>query len=300
MFAGIYYGGMYGGSTTSILLNTPGRVGVGGHRDRGLPDGQARAAAGPASRPPRSAPSSPGRSGPSLLTFLAQPVARPRGHVPAGRLLRADGAGLRGGHGAGRRARWCAGCSPVLRPVHRPDRDRPATGQARLTFGVDQLLDGVDIVVVAVGLFAVGEALYVASRLRRAPRRSRPGRGRRWLSRDDCAALVAAVAARHRAGLPVRRAAVRRRGDPDVPLLRAREAARAQARTEEFGKGAIEGVAGPEAANNAAFAGVLVPLLTLGHPDLGDRRDPHRRVPDLRPPARARSCSRTTRTWCGR
>ena len=55
---------------------------------------------------------------------------------------------------------------------------------------------------------------------------------------------------------------------------------------EEFGEGAIEGVAGPEAANNANAAGTLVPLLTLGHPDVGDcGRDP-RRLPAVRHPAR--------------
>ena len=42
MFAGIYYGAMYGGSTTTILLNTPGRVGFDRHRARGQPDGEAR------------------------------------------------------------------------------------------------------------------------------------------------------------------------------------------------------------------------------------------------------------------
>ena len=73
-----------------------------------------------------------------------------------------------------------------------------------------------------------------------------------------------------------------------------RRLARGKAK-EEFGKGAIEGVAGPEAANNAAFTGVLVPLLTLGHPDLGDRRDHARRVPDLRPPARAAAVRATSR-----
>ena len=43
------------------------------------------------------------------------------------------------------------------------------TGQERFTFGVPQLSDGIDVVVVAVGLFAVGECLYVASRLRKGP-----------------------------------------------------------------------------------------------------------------------------------
>ncbi len=59
------------------------------------------------------------------------------------------------------------------------------------------------------------------------------------------------------------------------------------AKPEEFGKGAIEGVAGPEAANNAAAAGVLAPLLTLGLPDLGHRGHPAGRLPGVRAPAGA-------------
>ena len=78
------------------------------------------------------------------------------------------------------------------------------------------------------------------------------------------AALLEAVAARDRVRLPDRRAAGRRRGNPDLPLLRDGE--EADQAPEEFGHGAIEGVAGPEAANNASAAGVLVPLLTLGLP----------------------------------
>ena len=72
------------------------------------------------------------------------------------------------------------------------------------------------------------------------------------------------MAARHGVRLPDRRAARRRRRDPDVPLLR--HGAALSKHPEEFGHGAIEGVAGPEAANNAAAAGVLVPLLTIGLP----------------------------------
>ena len=67
---------------------------------------------------------------------------------------------------------------------------------------------------------------------------------------------------------------------------------------DEFGKGAIEGVAGPEAANNAAAAGVLVPLLTLGLPTSAT-------AAIISPPSRAtasgpaRCCSRTSRRWSG-
>src|SRR5437764_1159823 len=60
----------------------------------------------------------------------------------------------------------------------------PLSGQARLTFGIPQLADGIDVVIVAVGLFAVGEALWVAAHLRRTVDRPIPV-GRPWLSRDD-------------------------------------------------------------------------------------------------------------------
>ncbi len=78
-------------------------------------------------------------------------------------------------------------------------------------------------------------------------------------------AVLEAVAARHGVRLPDRRAARRRRRDPDLPELPGPRS-KLSKNPEEFGKGAIEGVAGPEAANNASVAGTLVPLLSLGLP----------------------------------
>src|SRR3546814_11605475 len=59
------------------------------------------------------------------------------------------------------------------------------SGQARLAFGSPDLLDGIDITVVLVSLFAVGEILYVASRYRSAPPAVNPLSGGRWMTRDD-------------------------------------------------------------------------------------------------------------------
>ena len=85
------------------------------------------------------------------------------------------------------------------------------------------------------------------------------------MTQGGLGALVEAVAARHGDRLPDRRDAGRRRRDRHLPLLfRWRSGSPKQ--PEEFGHGAIEGVAGPEAANNASAAGTLVPLLTLGLP----------------------------------
>ena len=77
--------------------------------------------------------------------------------------------------------------------------------------------------------------------------------------------LLEALAARHGHRLSDRRDAGGRRRDRHLPVLRHRKA-RCPKHPEEFGHGAIEGVAGPEAANNASAAGTLVPLLTLGLP----------------------------------
>ena len=92
-----------------------------------------------------------------------------------------------------------------------------------------ELADGIGIVIVAVGVFAVGEALWTAAHLRRKPVDVIPT-GRPFLGRDDWTPLRRPVAARHRARLPVRRRPGRWRRDADVPLLHHRAEAGRPAR----------------------------------------------------------------------
>jgi putative tricarboxylic transport membrane protein len=136
------------------------------------------------------------------------------------------------------------------------------TGQARFTLGIPQLLDGIDVVIVAVGLFAVGETLYVASRLRHEPLELIPVSGR-WMTRLDWRRSWAPWLRGTAIGFPIGTIPA---GGADVTTFLSYATERKLAKHKEFGHGAIEGVAGPEAANNAAAAGVLVPLLTLGLP----------------------------------
>jgi putative tricarboxylic transport membrane protein len=141
------------------------------------------------------------------------------------------------------------------------------SGTSRLTFGVNELNNGIDIVLVAVGLFAVGEALYVASRLRhRGEDEILDVKGAKTLSRDDLRRSWRPWLRGTALGFPF---GAMPTGGAEIPTFLSyateRRLARGRAK-EEFGKGAIEGVAGPEAANNAAFTGVLVPLLTIGIP----------------------------------
>ncbi len=165
MFAGIYFGGMYGGSTTSILLNTPGEsasvaTAIEGH------EMAKRGRAGPALATAAIGSFVAGTIGILLLTFLAQPVAdlavqlQPADYFALTVLAFVAVTALVGRSLIRGMLSLFIGLFIGLIGIDQ------VSGQSRLTFGVDQLNNGVDVVLVAVGLFAVGEALYIASRLR--------------------------------------------------------------------------------------------------------------------------------------
>src|SRR5699024_11125808 len=130
--------------------------------------------------------------------------------------------------------------------------------------GSPQLLSGVDIIIVVIGLFAIGEALYGLAVLRKAKEESIALKGRIWLNKAE----------RKRVWKPWLRGGLlgfifgsMPTGGSEVPtFLSYNTEKRISKHPEEFGKGSIEGGAGPEAANNASFSGVMVPLLTLGIP----------------------------------
>jgi putative tricarboxylic transport membrane protein len=137
------------------------------------------------------------------------------------------------------------------------------TGQTRLAFGLPALFDGIDVVIVVVALFALGEtfAHLIAGT---GASRVEPLRGQPMLSREDFRRSWPAWLRGTALGFPIGSLPA---GGADVPtFLSYSVEKRLSKRPEQFGRGAIEGVAGPEAANNAAAAGVLVPLLTIGLP----------------------------------
>jgi putative tricarboxylic transport membrane protein len=125
------------------------------------------------------------------------------------------------------------------------------------------LLNGIDVVVVAVGLFAVGEALYVASRLRHDKEEIVPVRGSLLMNRDELNRSWKPWLRGTALGFPIGALPA---GGAEIPTFLSYGLEKRLNPKAPWGKGAIEGVAGPEAANNAAFSGVLVPLLTLGIP----------------------------------
>jgi putative tricarboxylic transport membrane protein len=264
MFAGIYYGAMYGGSTTSILLNTPGESASVATAIEGYQmarRGRAKAALATAAIGSFVA----GTISTLLLSLFAQPVAklattfRASDYFALALLAMVAVTALVGRSLLRGLISLMFGLFLGLVGID------GLTGQARFTFGTTELLEGIDIVVVIVGLFAIGETLYVASRLRSLPTTVSPIEpGTPTLSRDDWRRSWGPWLRGTAFGFPFGALPA---GGADIPtfLSYTYEKHRSKNR-EEFGQGAIEGVAGPEAANNAAFSGVLVPLLTLGIP----------------------------------
>ncbi|HET6627126.1 MAG TPA: tripartite tricarboxylate transporter permease [Nocardioidaceae bacterium] len=267
MFAGIYYGAMYGGSTTSILLNTPGEsasvaTAIEGHEM--AKRGQARAALATAAI---------GSFVAALIsTVLLALVAKPIGHLAVSFratdyfalmiLALVTVTSLVGSSLVRGMAALLLG---VIIGFIGLDSQ---SGQARFTFDSPALFNGVDVVLLIIGLFAIGETLYVLVKGRTRPGVVQPLEpvkgGFMWLNKEQWRRSWGPWLRGAGFGFPF---GVLPSGGAELPTFLSYSYEKQRSRgKDEFGKGAIEGVAGPEAANNASFSGVLVPLLTLGLP----------------------------------
>ena len=181
MLAGIFYGGMYGGSTTSILLNTPGES----SSVVTAIEGNQMARAGRAAQALATAALGSfiaGTIGTSLLVLFAPLVTRfaiSLGAPEYFAIMLLAFIAVTAVLGASRLRGFISLMLGLTIGLVGLDS---VSGQARLTFGIPQLSDGIDVVVVAVGIFALGEALWVAAHLRRRAVDVIPV-GRPWLGR---------------------------------------------------------------------------------------------------------------------
>jgi putative tricarboxylic transport membrane protein len=263
MFAGIYYGGMYGGSTTSILLNTPGEsASIITALQGNLMAKRGRGAAALATAAIGSFVA--GTIGTIGLTLLAPWLVRvgltfgSAEYFALTALAFVTITSLLGRSIARGLLSLLLGLAIGLVGID------SLTGQARFTFGIPQLQSGIDVVTVAVGLFAVGETLWVASRLRHDTGTINPIVGSVWMTLDEWRRSWRPWLRGTAIGFPIGSLPA---GGAEIPTFLSYTLERRLSKhPEEFQVGAIEGVAGPEAANNAAAAGVLAPLLTLGLP----------------------------------
>ena len=266
MFAGIYYGAQFGGSTTSILLNTPGESSsMVTALEGNLMARNGRA--GPALATAAIGSFVAGTIATVFLTLFAPIVATLAlrfGPAEYFAILVLSFTTVSAVLGASMlRGFVSLGIGLTIGLIGLDS----TSGIARYTLAVPELVDGIEVVLVAVGLFAVGEALY--SLLYQKEETS--GRHRLtslWMTRSDWKRSVPAWLRGTLIGFPFGSIPA---GGAEIPTFLSYSAERKLSKyPKEFagskGEGAIEGVAGPEAANNASATGSLVPLLTLGIP----------------------------------
>ena len=266
MFGGIYYGAMYGGSTTSILVKLPGEASsvmtaVDGFRmtckGRG---GAALATAAIGSF-------IAGTFATLMLMLMAPALVEfalafgPSEYFALMVLALTATTGLSGESPAKGVFATLLGLALGTIGIDLQ------TGQARFTFGAQGLLGGMNVVIVTVGLFAVGEVFWYAATRPTSTEERVPVGGPVRLTREEWrrsfpAWIRGTVIGFFTGILPGAGATVASFLSYDVER-------RFSKAPEEFGDGAIEGVAGPEAANNASAGGSLVPLLALGIPGSG-------------------------------
>ena len=263
MFAAVFYGAMYGGSTTSILLNTPGEAGavitsVEGHKM--AKKGRAGAALTTAAIGSFVA----GLIATIFLAAAAPTLAELALKVqPAGYVALIVFAFAAVGTFLGSsRVRGLVSLSVGL-IIGLVGADQQ-TGINRLSFGIQEATDGFEVIVVIISFFAIGEVLYYASRFKDDAWRVLPVKGKVWMDREDFRRSWKPWLRGTAIGFPM---GLIPAGGSEVPTFISYSVEKKLSKhKEEFGEGAIEGVAGPEAANNANAAGVLVPLLALGLP----------------------------------
>ena len=262
-FGGIYYGAMYGGSTTSILLNTPGEAGsmvTAMEGNKMAESGRAGAALATAAIGSFVA----GTIATVLVTFFAPLVAEyavrlgPPEYFMLMVLAFTTVSAVLGKSTLRGMVALFVGLAMGLIGIDQ------ITGQARYTGGVPELMDGIEVVLIAVGLFAVGEALYNVMYEGRVDETQNRLTSTHMTKEEWKRSWPAWIRATF-IGFPFGTVPA---GGSEIPTFLSYAAEKKLSKhKEEFGTtGAIEGVAGPEAANNAAITATLIPLLTLGIP----------------------------------
>lgn len=266
MFAGVYFGGLFGDSTMAILMNTPGQASsiastFEGHRMARAgraPQALATAAIGAfiggmiacvvvVFLAPALADFS-ANFGPQEFFALALFAFVATSSVVADSVLK----GL---------SSLVLGLGIAVVGIDQ------TSGAERFSFGVPQLFDGISLVTVTVAVLALGEVLHIASRIRRDPTtRAIKASGRPFLSRAEFREALPAWLRGTGIGLPF---GVIPAGGAEVPTFVAYGLERQLDRRRKeprFGKGAIRGLAAPEAAGNATTGTAMGALLALGLP----------------------------------
>ena len=263
MLAGIYYGAQYGGSTTAILINLPGEssaavTALDGH------EMAKRGRAGPALATAALGSFFAGTVGTIVLALFAVPLARAALNFGPADFFSLVVLGLVASIALASGSTLKALAMIVLGLLLGTVGQDLGTATPRFTFGIRELYQGLNFVSLAVGLFGVAEILrnLEGGEMKRSAMVEKV-KGL-WLTKADFRRIIGPVL--RGTGLGSALGVLPGAGHVLASFVSYGVEKRTSKHPEEFGKGAIEGVAGPESANNAAAQTSFIPLLTLGIP----------------------------------
>ena len=267
MMCGIYYGTKYGGSTTAILIRTPGEAASVMTSLDGYAMAQ-KGRAGAALAVSAIGSFIAGTIGVVALTLFALPLASmalkfgPAEYFCLMLFAMTAVSSLTGKSPAKGMLATILGLMIATIGIDLQ------SGQPRYTMGIPEFQDGVGFIVVVVGLFAMAEVFRGLEEVHKgtAPEMIKIS-GKLWLTREEWQRSIGPIWRGGILGFVI--GVLPGAGGTIASIMSYTTEKRLSKHPEEFGKGAIEGVAGPEAANNSDTAGALVPLLTLGVPGGG-------------------------------
>jgi putative tricarboxylic transport membrane protein len=261
MLAGIYYGAQYGGTITSVLISTPGEAATVVTTIDGYQMAR-RGRAGAALSISAIGSFVAAIISLALLMALAPPFADLALRFGPPEMLAVMVLGLATIVSFSGEDRVLGATTAVLGLVIAMVGVDTGSGVSRYTFGSVDLMSGIPFVEVMIGLFAVGEVLHQIREGAVAPIRARFRE--LLLTRDDLRRSGGAIL--RGSGLGFVFGCLPGAGSTLASFMAYGVEKRVSKHRDEFGSGAIEGVAAPESANNAAAQANFVPTLTLGIP----------------------------------
>lgn len=263
---GVYYGAMYGGSRASILLNTPGDGAAVAATFDGFPmtkQGRAEAALAISAI----ASFIGGVIATIIMVFVSIPVARFAIKFGSAEYFQLYVFALAATASMTKGNRIKGFIAMILGLMIATIGIDAQSGVKRFTLGILELQSGIDFLIVIIAIFALGEVFKSFQNIKDGKAKMQTEFGRIWISKNDWKRSVWPILRSSPLGFFI--GALPGAGGTMASLMAYNNERQISKHPEEFGDGAIEGLAAPEAANNAASVGAMIPMLTLGIPGSG-------------------------------
>lgn len=263
---GVYYGAMFGGSRSSILINTPGD----GAALAATFDGYPMAMKGKAESALAISAIASFIGGVISVVFMvlvATPVARFALKFGAAEyfMLMVAALVMTSSMSKGNMLKGLIATAMGLM-ISTVGIDSQ-TGVQRFTFGVLELQTGIDFLVVIIAIYALGEVLKSFKTLKDGTKKAQTDFGKIWITKEEWKKTKWPILRSAPLGFII--GALPGAGGTMASLMAYNNEKNLSKNPDDFGKGEIVGLAAPESANNAASVGALIPMLTLGIPGSG-------------------------------